>query len=121
MKREYLSTERGSQRSMASLTKTGEPRVVIIPKEIKQTTPPGGSGRGRKPHVLTILLSLLALIALVHLLAVMHGAAPTAAPATCQGLMRTTDYTQMVHLQPKSQEMGAIQFVNQLVGGQPAA
>ncbi len=30
------------------------------------------------------------------------------------------DYTQTVHLQPKTQQMGATQFVNQLVGGQSA-
>lgn len=108
---------------MPSGTKTGEPRVIIIPKETKKTTPPSNEGRRRrKPHILTVLFSLLALIALVHFIAVMHGSAePMAAPNTCEGLMRTTDYTRLVHLQPNSQEVGAIQFANQLVGGQTAA
>ena len=108
---------------MLNRTKTQEPQVRIIPWE---TTPQKGRDRNRlkRPHLLTFLLSLLALIALIHFIAVMHSSntvVVVAPPMNCPGLMRSTDYTQLVHLQPKSQEMGAVQFVNQLSGGQPAA
>jgi hypothetical protein len=50
----------------------------------------------------------------------MHGAIPMAVPINCMGLLRTTDYGRVVHLQAQSQKVGAVQFTNQLVGGQPA-
>jgi hypothetical protein len=108
---------------MPNRTKTQEPQVRIIPSE---ATPQKGQDRNRpkRPHLLTLLLSLLALIALIHFIAVMHSSTAVvivAPPMSCPGLIHGTDYTQLVHLQPKSQEMGAVQFVNQLIGGQPAA
>lgn len=104
---------------MAGSTKTTEPPIIIIPK---QTTHDSGEQRWRprRPRLLTVLLTVLALIAMIHLIAVAHQGDFGLAPTTCTGLMRSTDYTQMVHLQSKTQEMGAVQFVNQLVGGQPA-
>ncbi len=106
---------------MSGTPKTHEPRVIIIPKPA-QAQAGSERQRKRKPHIITVLLSLLALIALIHFIAVMHGGTSTVAtPTTCQELVRTTDYTQAVHLQPKSQDMGAVQLVNQVAGGQPAA
>jgi hypothetical protein len=113
--------ERGSINYMSGTSKTHEPRVIIIPKPA-QAQAESERQRKRKPHIITVLLSLLALIALIHFIAVMHGGTSTVAtPTTCQELVRTTDYTQAVHLQPKSQDMGAVQLVNQVAGGQPAS
>lgn len=104
---------------MAGSTKTTQPPVIIIPK---QTVHDNSEERWRpkRPRLLTVLLTILALIAMIHLIAVAHQSDLGVAPTTCTELMRNTDYTQMVHLQAKTQEMGAVQFVNQLVGGQPA-
>src|SRR5436309_583734 len=111
--------ERGSASSMRSTTKTPDPMIIIMPKQAKPQT--DNTRRRKRPRLLTVLLSLLALIAFIHLIAVMHGANPVVIPTNCPGLIRTTDYTQVVHLQARSQEMGAVQYVSQLVGGQPAA
>ena len=43
------------------------------------------------------------------------------APATCSHLIRNTDYTKYVQFDPSSQQVGAIQYVDSLLGGQPAA
>lgn len=76
----------------------------------------------RGPKLLTILLSILALIALVHFLIVMHTNAMQAASSTsCTHLIRSTDYTKYVQFDPTTQQVGAIQYVDQLLGGQPAA
>src|SRR5437588_1309006 len=104
---------------MPGITKTWEPGVVILPEDTtsqKKDT----RRRTKKPRLLTVLLSLLALIALFHFIAVMHSADPVATPINCLGLLRTTDFTKMVHLQAKTQEMEALQFVDQVDGGQPA-
>jgi hypothetical protein len=104
---------------MRSTTETQDPTIIIIPK---QTKPRAVNARRKKrPRLLTVLLSLLALIALIHLLAVMHEANSVVTAINCAGLIRTSDYTQVVHLQATSQEMGAVQYVSQMVGGQPAA
>src|SRR2546421_13108918 len=104
---------------MRSTTETQDPTIVIIPT---QTKPRAVNARRKKrPRLLTVLLSLLALIALIHLLAVMHEANSVVTAINCAGLIRTSDYTQVVHLQATSQEMGAVQYVSQMVGGQPAA
>ena len=104
---------------MAGRTKTPEPPVIIIPKQTARDSSEE-RWRPRRPRLLTVLLSILALIAMIHLIAVAHQGDLGVAPTTCTGLMRNIDYTQVVHLQPKTQEMGAVQFVDQLVGGQPA-
>ena len=76
----------------------------------------------RGPRLLTVLLSVLALVALVHFLIVMHTSAMQAtSPSTCSHLIRNTDYTKYVQFDPTSQQVGAIQYVDQLLGGQPAA
>lgn len=101
---------------MPNTTQTREPGVVVL-------TPPKHSRhkRLRKPKLLTILFSLLLLIALFHFIAVMHTAAPSVIPTNCLGLMRTTDYTQTVHLKSQTQAMGAVQLVDQLAGAQSVA
>jgi len=76
----------------------------------------------RGPKLLTGLFSILALIALVHFLIVMHTSTmQAAAPATCSHLIRNTDYTKYVQFDPGSQQVGAIQYVDALLGGQPGA
>jgi len=101
---------------MPNTTQTREPGVVVLmpPKNTMHT-------RLRKPKLLTILFSLLLLIALFHFIAVMHTAAPVVVPTDCLGLLRTTDYTQVVHLKPQTEAMGAVQLVNQLAGEQAVA
>ena len=74
------------------------------------------------PRLLTALFSILALIALVHFLIVIRTSnTQAAAPVTCSHLIRNTDYTKYVQFDPKSQQVGAIQYIDSLVGGQPAA
>ena len=92
--------------------------IIILPR--RQTPSDSRKPYRRKPHLLTIVCFVLAIVALVHFIAVTHSAYPTVTPTTCQGWLRTMDYTQTVHLQTKTQQMGAVQFVNQLVGGQSA-
>ena len=76
----------------------------------------------RGPRLLTGLFSILALLALVQFLIVMHtNAMQAVVPATCSRLIRNTDYTKYVPFDPSSQQVGAIQYVDQLLGGQPAA
>ncbi len=104
---------------MPKTTKTYNPAIIILPKPA-QPTPEPRRPRMRRPNLLTLLCSLLALIALIHFIVVAHQTSPTPTSTTCSGMLRTTDYTQVVHLQPASQVMGAVEFVNQLVGGQPA-
>ncbi len=101
---------------MPNSTPTREPGVVVL-------TPPrhSTSKRLHRPKLLTALFSILMLIALLHFIAVMHTAAPTVVPTNCLGLLRTTDYTQVVHLQAQTETMGAVQLVTQLVGNQPVA
>jgi predicted transcriptional regulator len=115
----FFRTKGKRASSMRSTTKTQERTIIIIPK---QTTPQTGDTRRymKKPRLLTVLLSLAALIALIHFIAVTHQADPVGIPTNCLGLIRTTDYARVIHLQPSSQEMGAVQIVSQLDGGRPA-
>ncbi len=108
---------------MPSTGRTRQATVIIIPGRTEQVEPDPDKPEPamHKPHPLTVLLSLLALFALLHFIASMHAANPAVVPINCQGLLRTTDYGRLVHLQPRYQEMGAVQFTNQLVDGQAAA
>jgi hypothetical protein len=47
--------------------------------------------------------------------------ASTSAPTNCQSYIRTIDYTKYLSLQQNTQQVGAIQYVDSLIGGQPAA
>ncbi len=76
----------------------------------------------RGPKLLTGLFSILALLALIHFLIVMHASAMQAAPpSTCSQLIRSADYTKYVQYDAHTQQLGAIQYVDSLLGGQPAA
>ena len=101
---------------MPNTTKAREPGVVVLTHPTDSTR-----RRMRKPRLLTILFALLLLIALFHFIAVTHTAAPAVTPTDCLGLLRTTDYTQVVHLQSGIETMGAVELVNQLAGAQSVA
>jgi len=105
---------------MSSLTKTKEQNIGAAPA-IAQSTQSNGSRRHYQgPRPLLILLSLLALILLLHILAVRN--TPSAVMATnCIQLIRTANYTQMVHIQSQAQQMEDVQFADKLIPGQPAA
>ena len=94
--------------------------IIII---TKSREPRENDKRGRKiaSGIFTVVLAVLAVFALWHIFTVMGKDSTVKPSADCMGLIRTTDYTQTVHLQTQSQEMEAVQFVNQLAGGQPAA
>src|SRR2546426_5475766 len=96
----------------------------VIETREEQHTPKESHPRRRGyrgPRLVTLLLSTLLFIVLVHFLIVWKIPGPSSAPTTCAGLIRSTDYTQVIHLQPQSQEMQAIQYTSQLTGGQPSA
>jgi hypothetical protein len=77
----------------------------------------------RRPWKIRLLLlllgSLVVLLLFQFFIAYMPAQQP--APTTCAGLMGTADYTQAVGLQTPNQSMSAIQMVNDLDGGAPAA
>lgn len=68
----------------------------------------------------SILALIVVTLAGLHLLSLANNAAtlPTN-NGDCASVLRTTDYTRYIQKYP-DMEIGAIQFVNQLVGGQPA-
>ncbi len=105
---------------MPGRTKSSEPSVTIIPNKTAPTTNVE-RWHPKRPRLLTVLFSILALLAVVHFIVVAHQSEVVVTPNTCVGLLQNTDYTQQVHLQPQTQEMGAVQMVAQLDGGQPAA
>lgn len=108
------------------MSNTGTQRrpIIIIPPS-PRTRPRRVKRNGgyKGPRPLALMLALLTLIALVHLLIVTHQTTtPTSAPAAnCANLIRSTDFTQSVDLQTATEQMAALEFVNQLDGGQPAA
>lgn len=94
--------------------------AIIIPPDPSLSTPTTPRSKRRGPRILTALLSALALIALLHFLAVSHLPSTTASSSSCQELLHNTDYTKSISFRSKTQEIGAIQEVDQLTGGQPA-
>jgi hypothetical protein len=68
-----------------------------------------------------VILSLLALVALIHFLSVTFAASPHFDIKNCTDLIRHTSYTKFVPFNSKTQIMDEVQYVDQLVGGQPAA
>ncbi|GCE17066.1 hypothetical protein [Dictyobacter kobayashii] len=87
-----------------------------------QVPPPIRPRSKWRPRVLTIILSLLLLLALAHFIAVHHVASPSQASGqSCNSLIHNADYTQLVPVEPKTQRMAAVQFVNAVTGGQPSA
>ena len=93
--------------------------TIVTPKNPASSTK-HSRHHHKGPGLLTILLSILALIALIHFFLAAHITDATVPIGDCTGLIHSTDYTRLVHLQA-SQEMDAVQFVNSLAGGQPAA
>ncbi len=97
---------------------------VIIKKEYTRL-PHNGSAPQKSPKgpkLLTALLSIIALLALVHFLIMMRTSNMHALPAaTCASLVKNSDYTKYVPFDAGSQQIEAIQYVDQLMGGQPAA
>ncbi|MBE3560818.1 MAG: hypothetical protein IMW89_16595 [Ktedonobacteraceae bacterium] len=92
---------------------------VQKPLLVKASSPPQAASK--KSHLLTILLLLLTLIALGHFIAVTHTAYPTVFTGSCSALIRNTDYTKIVQRRVSTQSLGNVQFVEQLLDGQPAA
>lgn len=80
----------------------------------------GTSSHVQKVGLLVILCAALAIIFLLHT-AMSHIAGPAPTATTCSDLVSSADYTQAVDFQPVSQQMAAVQMVNDLAGGQPAA
>lgn len=93
---------------------TGDPK-----RQARKNRQPSAKGRS----FLSVVLWMTTLAALVILFMTLHaGIGPSSPPVnTCQSLIRSTDYTKYVQLQANTQQMGAIQYVDQLAGGQPAA
>lgn len=96
---------------------------IVIAKEYtripRQDTSSKKNSRG--PKLLTALLCIIALVALVHFLIVLRTNTTQASfPSTCSNLIRNIDYTKYVPFDPGSQQIEAIQYVDQLMGGQPA-
>lgn len=77
-------------------------------------------GRGIKVRLLLLLLASLAIVGILHVLAV-YAQAPASQPTTCAQLMGSADYAQAVNLQSDTQEMSAVEVVNSLDDGAPAA
>lgn len=82
---------------------------------------PTASRKPRGPRLLTIVLLLLALLALLHFIAVTHAAYPGVKVSDCNDLIRNTDYKKFIALNDATQNLDEVQFVDQLVGSQPAA
>jgi len=94
--------------------------AIIIPPDPALSRPTTPHAKHRGPRILTALLSALALVALLHLLAVSHFSLATASSLGCQELLHDTDYTKLIAFHAKTQEVGAIQQVDQLTDGLPA-
>ncbi len=81
------------------------------------------SGKKRKtPRPLTLILLALAIIALLHFIAAMHvGDLRSPGNNPCTSLIEDTDYTKIIPRISGTQEMSAVQFSDNLTGGQPSA
>lgn len=107
-----------------SNTETQRKPIIVIPASSRRAIRPATHKRNyRGPRPLALLLLTLVLVALAHLLIVTHQppASASATATNCAGLIRSTDYTQPVHLQAGSEQLSAVEFVSQLDGGQPAS
>ncbi len=74
-----------------------------------------------KRRLLPIILAILALFALAHFIAVRYLQPPQAQSSTisCEAYLHRLDYTKIISLQT-GQNMDAIQFIDNMVAGQPA-
>lgn len=77
-------------------------------------------GSGLKVRLLLLLLGSLAILLVLHVI-VVYAQSPASQPTTCDQLIGSANYPQVVQLQPENQEMSAIQMVSSLDRGAPAA
>ena len=77
-------------------------------------------GRGLKTRLLLLLLGSLAIVFVLHAI-VVYAQSAVSQPTTCSQLIGSADYPQVVNLQPDNQTMAAVQMVNNLDNGAPAA
>lgn len=80
----------------------------------------GAAGHELKVRLLLLLLGSLTIVFILHVI-VVYAQSPAAQPTTCEQLIGAANYPQVVKLQPESQEMAAVQMVNSLDNGAPAA
>ena len=106
---------------MSSSTKTKEQNTDVVPAIAPSTQSNHSYHRYSGPRPLLILLSLLALILLLHILAIRSSSISAVVITNCTQLIRTTDYTQLVHVQSQTQQVEDVQFTDKLIPGQPAA
>src|SRR5579859_441217 len=99
--------------------KQARPAVVLDQKQHPSPEKPVRHARGRK--LLTVMILILASLALIHFIAVSHTAYPTLTTVNCLDLIRNSDYTKFVQVDHRTQAMGAVQLVDQLLDEQPAA
>ena len=71
-------------------------------------------------RLLLLLVGSLVMLFVLHVV-VVYAQTPASQPTTCDQLIGSADYPQVVKLQPENQEMAAVQMVNSLVNGAPAA
>ncbi|HEY3993288.1 MAG TPA: hypothetical protein VGM01_10460 [Ktedonobacteraceae bacterium] len=107
--------------------KTSQTSKQLTPKRPVQHTEVGPSERKKKEsgqelrvRLLVLLLGSLAIVFVLHMI-VVYAQSPNAQPTTCDQLITTANYPQVVKLQPEGQEMAAVQMVNSLDNGAPAA
>lgn len=92
---------------------------------IQPVTQSTKASKRHAPHLLIFLLCILCILALAHFIAIYQISTPVRVSAiqikNCTSLIHNTDYTKIVPLSIKTQQMEAIQFVDAVTGGQPAA
>lgn len=81
---------------------------------------PPRCGRGIKWRLILLFLGSLTALFLLHMI-VTYAQSPAPQITNCDELMSMADYSQAVNFQSQSQEMPAVQMVNDLDGGSPAA
>jgi hypothetical protein len=96
--------------STASQSQIGKRPQLLAPRKQSKGLP-----------LLTILLALLAVIALLRLIAAIHMAYPANTVSNCADLIHNNDYTKNIPQLTRTQQITAVQLVNELTGGQPAA
>jgi hypothetical protein len=96
--------------STSSQSPVSEERQYASPYEPRQ-----------KLSLLSILLTLLAILALLHFTSSINMTYPLNAVNNCTQLILNNDYTKSIPRFTSSQHLTAVQLVNELTGGQPAA
>lgn len=120
----YQQNSQHSQHVIIRQTSSNPSRPpVIIMGDPKQKGRKREASRFHHTSFLSVGLWMTTLAALVILFMTLHSSmGKSVAPiTTCQSLIRTNDYTKYVQLQTKTQQMGAVQDISQLDGGQPAS